>query len=72
MFIVGYATTGYILQEDSFLFYDGCPSINPVLVNHLTNNVDGNISLLIYFPCDEHYAEKQSKEKEKFDGKKIL
>ena len=22
---------GYILQEDCFLFYDGCPSINPVL-----------------------------------------
>ena len=61
---------GYILQEDCFLFYDGCPSINPVLKKHLTNNVDGDISLLFYFPYDENCAEKISKvkEKENLDG----
>ena len=37
---------------------------------HLTNNIDGDISLLFYFPCDEHCSEKESKENEKFDGKK--
>ena len=52
------------------MFYDGCPSINPVLKKHLTNNIDGDISLLFYSPCDEHCSEKASKENEKFDGKK--
>ena len=34
------------------MFYDGLPSAKPVLKKHVGKHLDGDISLLIYFPCD--------------------
>ena len=61
---------GYILQEDCFLFYDGCPSINPVLKEYLTSKIDGDVSLLFYFPHDDHFPTVGSKKKEILDKTK--
>ena len=44
---------GYVVKENSFLFYDGLPSAKPVLRRHVGQSLDGDISLLIYFPCDQ-------------------
>ena len=44
---------GYVVKENYFLFYDGLPSAKPVLRRHVGKNLDGDISLLIYFPCDQ-------------------
>ena len=44
---------GYVVNENYFLFYDGLPSAKPVLKKHVGNHLDGDVSLLIYFPCDQ-------------------
>ena len=50
---------GYIcLNDDKMLFYDGLPSINPVLRPYQKNSVYGELSLLFYFPF-EHSEEEQ-------------
>ena len=44
---------GYILHNGYFLYCDGIPSSNPVLKKYEGNGIEGNISLLCYFPCDD-------------------
>ena len=44
---------GYIcLSNNDILFYDGLPSRNPILQKYPHKNIQGDISLLFYFPYD--------------------
>lgn len=43
---------GYIVNNENFLFYDGIPSDNPVLKTYSLRDIEGDISLLCFFPCD--------------------
>ena len=44
---------GYVVKENYFLFYDGLPSAKPVLTRYVGKKLDGDISFLIYFSCDQ-------------------
>ena len=44
---------GYIsLNENDFLFYDGLPSSKPVLRKYQDKTIEGDLSLLCYFPLN--------------------
>ena len=43
---------GYIFFNNEFLFYDGLPPEKPVLRKYRSKLIDGDVSLLIYFPLD--------------------
>ena len=48
---------GYIFHNGYFLYYDGIPSSNPVLKKYEGNDIEGDISFLCYFPCDDNSVE---------------
>ena len=48
---------GCILHNGYFLYYDGIPSSNPVLKKYEGNDIEGDITLLCYFPCDDNSVE---------------
>ena len=51
---------GYILHNGHFLHYDGIPATNPVLVRYRGNDIEGDISLLCYFPREKNASKPES------------
>ena len=60
----------YIPDGKDFIFYDGTPKESPVLRKYRLNHIQGDVSLLCYFPMDKCNQTSSKNEEKKSSPKK--